>query len=591
MEPITDGNASWDGGCDMSRHPATIAKNQYRLGCNVMLPSSAGGLTTRHGIHHVNLEFDSDCDKNVFQTGSFQAEGWFSAGNVDYLVCAIDGFIFLMSETFNGTYRVRCVNPTDQCSPSVMTGYFTRVPNAVIYNDGATLPFYITPALVRRSKPENDEIGVGKMGVYVQNRFWYVTADQREIKYSNFQDPLSISESIIANLPSYYPPEDSDIITAIGMQKKMLNYAEGGTLVFSTSSNIYSIDVRGAAQDWEEASTGVGKIQESVRGISATSTNSFTTFNTNLYFRTRDFGVCDLRQSQYQFQQSDDFVSQSIEIDALLQDDTTWMLDQCYTRTFNNRLFTTVAPEFNDKGRVFWNGLVSYHPYPQYSGEGRVARRFEGLVTGVRPWAITSISNSRNRENRMFFWSYDHDGITRLYEFKKDSFVDVNHQGQRVRVRGFVETRGYDHERPFMKKKPITRVMTIKDIGTNLEISLLSKAESQGKYQLVQTKKYQVDTFRQDNDFTPISGQRQQRCYQVFPEEQSESEEGKQSSNRYYFRQDRIEFAGDFTLDGFVRSATIEPPDTSVSRDDQEPTFEEYQPPRMFTYLISNSPL
>lgn len=588
--PVNDGNMSWDGGCDMSRHPTLIDKDQYRLACNVILPNSGGGLSTRYGIHHSVVHFESKCERELFETGNFQAEGWFTSESVDYLVCAIDGYIFLLTETFSGTFKATVVNAQDQCNPSVMTGYFTRVPNAVIYNDGKSLPYYITANGSRRSKPEDGEIGTGKMGVYVQNRFWYVTPDQKEIKYSDFMAPLSIQESIDANLPSFVPPEDSDIITAIGSQKKMLNYAEGGTLVFSTTSNIYSIDVRGAASDWEESNAGVGKVQESVRGISATSQNSFTSFNTNLYFRTRDFGICDLRQSQYQFQQSDDFVSQSIEVDSLLQDDTVWMLDQCYTRTFQNRVMTTFAPEFTEKGRVYWNGIISYHPYPQYSGNARVPRRFEGIYTGVRPWALTSVTNSRNRANRLFIWSHDADGVTRLYQMKSDSFVDINHQQNEIRVRGFIETRGYAHDNIFLKKKPIMRAMTIKDIGTDLEISLLSKAESQGKFQLVEKKEYKVSMFKQQPDFSPLSGQRQQRNYQVFPEEKNEVEAGKSSGNRYYFRQDRIEFAGDFTLDNFIRVANLEPADISVSQSDSEQRFEEYQAPRMFTYNICNSP-
>lgn len=588
-EQIQDGNASWDGGCDMSRHPTLIAPNQYRLGCNVFLPRSGGGLSSRFGIHHVAIRFNSVCDEETFRTGDFQAEGWFDDGFIDYLCVAISGYIFILTETFNGTFEAKCLNPNDRNSPDKMKGYFTRVPRACIYNDGESLPFYISPNFTRRSKPEDGEIGAGLMGVYVQNRFWYVNPDKKVIKYSNFQDPLSITESVNANLAGFVPPEDSDQITAIGSQKQMLNYAEGGTLVFSTTCNLYSVDIRGSADSWEEAGSGVGKVQESVRGISASSPNSFTSFNTNLYFRTREHGVCDLRQSQYQFSRNDDFTSQSVEVDQLLSDDTPWMLDQCYTRTYNGRVYTTIAPEFNERGRVFWNGMLAYHPNPVYSGQNAASRRFEGIVTGVRPWGITSVSNSRNRSDRMFIWSYDKDGRTRLYQMRSDSSTDINHLGQRIRIRGFIETRGYTHKNPFLRKIPISRVMSFKDIGTNLEISFYSKAESQAKYQLVSTNTYLVDTFRQEDDFTPVTGQKQQRSWQVFPEEKNEIEIGKKSGNKYYFRMDRIEFVGDFTLDSLIRFATLDPPDTVVSKSDAEPSFESYTSTKMFTYHIAEN--
>jgi hypothetical protein len=582
-----DGNVSWDGGCDMSRHPTLINENQYRLGCNVILPKSGGGISSRFGIHHVAIKFENPLEEELFYNGNFQAEGWFDDGAVDYLCVAISGFVFVLTETFNGSFNAKCVNQMDQNNPDKMKGYFTRVPLGAIYNDGESLPLIIDSYSARRSIPENQEIGVGTMGVYVQNRFWYVTPDKKQIKYSNFMDAVSISESINANLPSFVPPEDTDQITAIGSQKQMLNYAEGGTLIFSTTSNIYSVDVRGAAENWEEAGTGVGKVQESIRGISATSPNSFASFNTNLYFRTREYGICDLRQSQYQFQRSDDFTSQSIEVDKILNDDTTWMLDQCYTRTFYGRVYTTIAPEFNEKGRVFWNGLVAYHPSPMYSNQQAVSRRFEGIVTGIRPWGITSISNSRNRDDRFFIWSYDADGQTRLYQMRPDSYMDINHLGRSVRVRGFIETRGYSHKNLYLKKKPTSRVINLKDIGSNLQISFLSKSESQGKFVHVATNEYLIDMLRLDaQDLHPISGQRQQRVWQVLPEEPNETEHGKQSGNRYYYRTDRIEFTGDFTLDSLFRFANVDPPDTSVTKQSDVPLFEDYESPRMFTYQI-----
>lgn len=586
---VNDGNSSWDGGCDMSRHPTAIGKNQYRLGCNVYIPRTGGGLSSRYGIHHVKIDFASVCDEHNFKTGNFQAEGWFDDGYSEHLCVAVNGYVYVLTETFNGRFKANCMNSNDQNNPIKMTGYFTRVPNAIIYNDGVSLPLYITSESARRSKPGNNEITSGLMGVYLQNRFWYVTPDQKEIKFSNFKDPLSVTESIASNIEGFVPPEDSDIITAIGAQKKMLTYAEGGTLVFSTSSNIYSADIRGAAEDWEEPSTGVGKVQESIRGISATSQNSFTSFNTNLFFRTREYGVCDLRQSQYQFQQSDDFTSQSIEMDEIFKNDTSWMLDQCYTRTYNGRVYTTIAPDFTPEGRVYWSGMVSYHPSPMYSSNQAVARRFEGIITGVRPWAITSITHSRTREDRMFIWSYDIDGETRLYQMKSDSHMDINHHGKEVRVRGFVETRGYNHENQFLRKKPTGRIISLKDIGTNLEISLLSKSESQGKYIEVATNTYLVDTFKQNADFSPATGQKQQRVYQNFPEEKNESESGKRPDNKYFFRSDRIEFTGDFALDSFVRTATLEPPDTVIHRGDNVSTIEIYSPPKMFTYNIATS--
>jgi len=586
---LTDGNQSWEGGMDMSRHPTFIGDNQYRLGCNVHLPRSGGGISSRHGIHHVSINFIDECHRKIFQTGVFQAEGYFFDGDSEFLVVAISGWVFRLSETFSGSFDAVCVNELDQCHPEVSQGFFTRVPRGCVYNDGTTIPLIVTAGESRRSKPEIGEITSGLFGVYVQNRFFYVTPDRKEIKYSNFQNPYSITESINANLPSFVAPEDQDIITAVGAQKQMLQYAEGGTLIFSTTSNIYSVDIRGAAEDWEESSTRIGKVQESVRGVSAVSANSFASFNTNMYFRTREHGICDLRQSQYQFQQSDDFTSQSIEIDALLENDTSWMLGKATTRTFNGRVYTTVAPEFDGSGNIFWNGMVAYHPDPMYSGMQKLSRRFEGIVTGVRPWGITAINGSRNKVDRLFIWSYDIDGVTRLYQMKKDSFVDVNHLGRTIRVRGFIETRGYNHKRPMELKNPVLRGYSLRDVGTNLLISLLSKTEDQGVFQPSWSGQHLVETYKNNDDFSPVTGQKQQRPYRIIPNEKG-STDGGSKQGRYYYRCDRIEFAGDLTLDSYFKLATLEMPDKSVSRDETVSKFESFTSPKMFTYHIANSP-
>lgn len=553
-----DGNISWSGGMDASRSPSNIAENQYHKACNVQLRRSGGGISSRDGIHNVRIDFNGHKFlQEQYETGHVQAEGWFNDGYEDYLLCAVNGWVIKFQEINEGYYSATLVNSCDQNNPNLTKGWFTRVPYGAIYNDGESLPLWITSSESRRTDPSIDEIGVGRSGVYVQNRFFYISEDGKEVYFSDFRNPLSRAEAIGANLLSFVVPEDEDEITAIAKQKAMINYVEGGVLIFSTLDNIYSVDVRGPINSWETQGSSVGRVQESIRGVGASSSYSFESFNTNIYFRSREFGICDLRQSQFQFTNDDDLTSQSIEADYWLSNDTEWMLDQCYTRGYKGRLYTTIAPEFREDGYVFWNGMIVYHPDPKYSNRQQGPRRFEGIVTGVRPWCITAVK-SQNRRDRLFIHSHDCDGVNRLYQFT-DTDYDQNHRGKRVEIESWIETRGYSFGSDLIPKVSKSRFYKLKDIPRDLRVKVFSRTESSGFWSEYYRGIHYVGGIRSsiESGIQPANIKPQSRNHVSLPEEKSVNSDsyGGLSGNEFYSRQDRFEFKGAYTLSKFVRHA------------------------------------
>lgn len=569
-EKLIDGNLSWSGGMDASRFPSIIDQDQYHRGCNVQLRKSSGGLSSRDGIHHVMIDFNNhNFAENIYKYGHVQAEGWFNDGYKDFLLVAVNGYIIILEELVDGYWSACLMNKGDQNNPEITKGWFTRIPYGSIYNDGESLPFYISSNEIRRTDPSVNEIGVGRMGIYVQNRLFYSSSDGKEVFFSDFRNPVSRSEAINANLLSFVVPEDEDEITAIGKQKSMLNYTEGGVLQFSTIDNIYSVDVRGAIENWEEAS-GIGKIQESIRGIGAASAYSFEPFNTNIYFRSREYGLCNLKRSQFQFTQDDDFTSQSIEVDYWLENDTEFMLDQCYTRGYKGRLYTTIAPEFRSDGYVYWNGLISYHPNPSYSGGNRTTRRFEGIITGVRPWCMTVVK-SENKKQRMFVHSHDIDGVNRLYRFV-DVDYDLNHNNRKVEIESWVETRGFDFQTKFIPKNSSERYCKIRNIPRDLKVRVYGRTESSGQWSLYHNSVHIVGGLKRGSigQIVPANIKPQNRDHVPLSDENDIQTEvyGNISGKSFFSRQDRFEFKGSFILDRFIREATIQSVNKSIEQED-----------------------
>jgi hypothetical protein len=589
--PELDGNVSWSGGMDASRFPSLIGENQYFRGCNVQLRRSGGGLSVRDGIHYVRIDFNNHKFlENLYSTGHIQAEGWFNDVYKDFLVCAVNGYAVLFDEINDGYWRAKLINDCDQNNPNLTKGWFTKTPYGVVYNDGESLPMWITSTEWRRTNPSEDEIGAGRMGVYVQNRLFYVSEDGKEIFFSDFRNPLSRSESINANLLSFVVPEDEDEITAIGKQKVMINSAEGGVLIFSTLDNIYSVDVRGPIDSWEIQNVGVGKVQESVRGIGASSGYSFESFNTNIYFRSREYGICDLRQSQFQFTQDDDLTSQSIEADYWLGNDTEWMLDQCYSRTYKGRLYTTIAPEFRSDGYVFWNGLLSYHPDPRYSGQQKESRRFEGIITGVRPWCITSVK-SHNRKHRLFVHSYDEDGVNRLYQFT-DSDHDFNHHCKRVEIESWAESRGFSFGNNLIPKINSEKFYKLRNIPRDLKVKIYSRTESSGEWKVYYDHTHLVGGLKRSENggIVPNSIKPQNRDHVSLPQDSNHNSDayGGFSGRDFFSIQDRFHFKGFCILDKFIRQAEIQGLNHNVIREsDRYQSI--YKNMNDFSYSIATS--
>lgn len=554
----SDGNADFSGGMDASRQPHLIEKNRYYRGCNVVIKRSGARLANRSGIHHQKIKGEP-LAVNTYLNGNVQGAGWYYDGTEIVLIKVVDGYIIELRPTDNGFYAtvLNRADPNNKYSPQA---WVTTIPNGCIVNDGYKLPYYISRRYGnRRSRPDDNEIGVGQMGVYVQNRFFYVDEFGDTIKFSDFSNPISIQSSIDANLIGFRAPEDDDRITAIGQQKVQLDYIEGGVLAFATPKNFYSVDVRGEISSWEKQNTTLGKIQQTIPGLGATSANSFEPFNSNLYFRTPDFGLMSVRQSQYQFVQDDDFVGQTIEIDYWFNNDTSDLLDQCYTKSYKGRLYTTIAPQLTPDGNVYWAGMVTMNPDPTYGSE-KLPRRFEGIVTGVRPRALT-VTRGVNFDTAFYIDSYDSDGKNRLYRIVDNSDYDLNHRGQKIEIESWFETRAYDHGNFFVPKEPTYRAYGIQDIKRDVEVSIYSRPERQGSWERFHNVVHKTPPPNRSDKgcFTPLSISREFRNRVVCKQESENCNRAIGLAGKQYFiRQDRFEFKGPFTLNYWLRQANLQ---------------------------------
>lgn len=585
-ERISDGNVSWLGGMDTSRSPNDIAEMQYSKGNNVIIPDSLGGIRSRFGFHCCTLDFDFKATKKIYSENAILAEGYFTSGNQTYLVAYVSGYILKFTRVTTNRFRVENMNPRNRNMDSSSLGWVIPIPNGCIVNNGFDLPFFLDSSVARRTKPKNGEIGIGKMGVYVQHRLFYSDQSGKQIIASDFNQPLKNTLEG-TGIIGFMCPDSDERIVAIGKQKSVLGTAEGGNLIWSSDKDIYSTDVRGTRSSWANIGQRVGKTTETVPNLSATSSYSFESFNTNMYFRSAQLGMADIKQSEAQFSQLDAMNSQSIEASYYFDNDTSWMLSRCYSRKCNKRLFTTVSPEKNYQGYVYWNGILSFFPAAAYSNIGSVPRRFESVFTGIRPWCMTSVSSSSKDE--LFIHSFDKDEVNRLYVMDESTNYDIDQFGKIKEIEGFIETRGYNHKNPLLLKQPEDRFYRLNIMERSVKITLFSRPEIQGPWTEMAERNHLICRTKLSDDglFTPVSHKGQTRPFVNLPSEKFDC--CYKLGYSFISLQYRIEFKGPINLDSIITIASLKQRETTMSQIETDCNVISYTYRPDYNYFITSS--
>lgn len=561
-ELVSDGTTKWMGGMDTSRSPADIGDTQYSKACNVIIPNSLGGIRARFGFHCCILDFESKKIADVYRKGNIQGEGYFISDGRRFLVCVVDGHILRFTQTSANGFFVECVNAFTLNDASVLNAWVIQIPNGCIVNNGKDLPMFVNHNSARRTNPANGEINVGTMGVYVQFRLFYVDKDGKQIIASDFLQPLKITRED-TNIVGFMCPDESEYITAITKQKSIIGTVEGGNLIWSSTKDLYSVDVRGTRSEWATPGSTVGKVSETVPGFSASSSYSFEPFNTNIYFRTARFGIAGLKQSEQQFVELDSVGNQSAEADYYLEQDTTWMLRQCYTRACNRRLFTTVTPERTKSGYIIWNGILSFHPAAVYSSSDALPKRFESVFTGVRPWCMTSVTT--DAKDILYIHSHDKDEINRLYFMNENADYDLDESGAVREIEGFIETKAYVFDAPLLLKTPTRRFYRLNLTNRNITINSFSRPEVDGPWAEVSSNTHLIcrDNVTESNYF-PQSHKGQTRPFVVLPN--TSFGDCYEFGYKFSALQYRLEFKGPLNLDSIITVATMTNNDLTVSQ-------------------------
>lgn len=475
---LVDGTSSFSGGMDSSRESSRISPEQCARLINCRITDVGDKVAARYGWRHQELQFESKRAKRIYENAeNFQGEGWTYNGFGRIQLVSIDGYLLSFTRAGGESWSVRVLNTDSPNNPNQPKAWFTRVGgDQVIMQDGQGYPFLITGGIATRiDSDDTDNIGVGKFGAFVQGRYFYVDPTGSIIIASDLRDPTRRTEGALTNLYGFATNDVNDEVVAIGRQKHLSLDINGGSLVWSTNDDLYSADVRGDRTGWTASLV--------VAESGAVSHDSFENFGSNLYYRSAEKGITNYKQSAAQFISDADMYAESVEVAVWLSADTEVLLKYCYTESFKGRLLTTVCPTLHPSGRgVFHNGLVIHNPDPSYNSRSRLPRRYEGLWTGVRPWALTELRGNSS-PTFLFCHSYDADGITRLYRLDEDIDHDVDQFGNQREIERVIHLRSFAFGSDAVTKEVRSHEYGLYDFNRATEVAVSHRPDDSGPWQ------------------------------------------------------------------------------------------------------------
>lgn len=573
---ISDGNTSFIGGMDTSRSPSIISKNQYVTSVNMQISRGKEGIQTREGFKCLRLLFDTNQQKEVFQTGNVQGIGNYYSSYYKsiVIVISVSGYIVELVKKYGNVYDVLFTNFRN--NPNLKKCYISEVPQGVIISDGESAPIYLFASSRGRTRPSKKQIGPNHGGVYVQNRFWYINEEKNIVLGSTIQDPLSMEEAILANIYGFKIPDDTDDLVAIGKQKTISRDVTGGNLAFASTRTNYAVDVRGDRSRWGSES-GIGSVDNVINDVGAVSPFSYESANANIYFRNASYGLMSTRSGQYQFTNNDSFSPVSIESSTIFDNDNQEFLDSCYTKFYKTKLFTTVAPQLKD-GFVFWSGMLVMSPDIYFATKDRAEiNRVESIYTGIRPWGMT-VSKDRSGLDNMFIISYDHDCVNRVYVVDDESNYDTDQNGKLVEIESKLTTRLYNFSEPMIPKVANKQFYSY-DSNRDMSLAIYSRDSSEGFYKKTWEASHSIINPGNTKSLFPFNATNPSNVQVLFTD----------NENEFYERQDLFVIKGPINLLKHVRVADSESLDITVNSNQafkREKNKDCKRPEKIYSYNI-----
>lgn len=464
---------------------------------------------TRPPFRELPLSFSNEPDENLFRQGNLQGAFFFTgrppttsvniAGGTqlffpNYLVASIGGELFTIMLQGSAGVVSRLPKLGTINNPLLLHTWFAQgyewlfvqngEQNCIVWNgqDSTKLVNFF------RANPNINQMPVGGPMAFIYGMMVVTSADGRnqiavgDQAYSNNQtnstDIYSFTDQTYWAEGGYF-----DIAASLGdiMGITAMPYLDTGAgqneLVVLCRNGATSFDLSGPRTNW--LNTQVQRI--SLIGMGCASTHSLALLNGDLIYKGID-GVRSYRNSRIEFTQGYSQAPISYDVQKWLVQENRNLLEFNVQMAWNNMLFSGVMPMMQPCALGTGYGYHRYHRgilaldcQPQSRIEGGDPA-WNGLWTGPRPTAFAD--GYDGGLHRAFCFSFDTDGVNRVYEFQKDGNYDTAN-GVKKTIVSMYDTGGYagqDSSR-FVHKRLIGANLELSDIQQAVQFQLLYRPD------------------------------------------------------------------------------------------------------------------
>lgn len=562
----SDGNLDFSGGMDSYRSPSLLSENQYYAAINCQIKPGINGISTRSGFRELRIVFEDEREEEIFRSKNIQGCNYYIHEGVLLIIVSCNGRIYELEQVDKFTFKARFVQRSN--NPNNRNAWITKVPRGVIINDGESAPIKGSERNYSRISGKT-AIGAGRAGAYIQNRFFYISGDGTSVKFSTINNSTSLEEPINNNISGGFLTPDDTEIKAVGMQRFIRKDTNGGSLLFSTRDNVYSVNVNGPMDQWGKPGSDLGVVSASVFDIGAVSPYSFLPLNSNVYFRNKNLGIASMQYLQYIWDNTDILETQSFGAHLFFDNDDDYLLDSCYSVRYKNSIFTTVSPSLHENS-VYWNGFISMKP------EQKGIISYHSLITGIRPWCMQNIIDSDGTEY-MYIFSHDKDGVNRLYMIDDNLDYDLKADGTRKNIESKLCTRFFQYQNGFAYKKAEFCKFVVSQKSSKLDVRISTRHASENDFKDIYAGCFIKQNCASKDEF--VNAVPQNNAFQVtYPDRFGEL-------NSFLEQQDLIKLTGSFNLSKLIRLASQIKEDNTITKNTTT-SFQKLSPLKFFDYNI-----
>lgn len=355
------------------------------------------------------------------------------------------------ASTTKYSFRVRSIYPDGSSTP------WSNIAETSVKNSG------ITPEqsnVIYRLNPAANQMPIGTIMAYAYGRVVVSNAQNNiyvsDIIYgngfTNTENTQNFTEQTYwAEGGSFTPPASLGLVTGMRVMPSLnINVRGQGELVIFCENGSFTLDLSQNRTTWQLIN--IQKV--SLIGRGCRSPWSIAGVNNDVYFRSDD-GWAFYNNAQVDFYQALSFKKISREVQPWVNYDTPWLRQFESAMFFDNRLIATVSP-FTVANANPAYGLhrpsramivLDVEMPSKIEADASLPTRWNGLWEGPQPTQLLSVQI--NGVQRGFCFSFDADGVNRLYELQNSSVLatgvdDYSQVYGSVPIKSFFITKRFD---------------------------------------------------------------------------------------------------------------------------------------------------